>query len=153
MAETKVCSKCGKEKKASEFYKRKSSRDGLNQSCKNCSYIERIKRIEAKGLKEISKDNKVCSKCGKKRPVSDFHKSKLCLDGHRNICKYCLSEYHKEDYKKNREKRLAQSKNRPKDYYKKYYKKIRKEKIKYNIEWRSDKARYDSYGNFKKGFK
>jgi len=34
--ETKVCSKCGEEKKISEFYKRKESKNGLRKECRDC---------------------------------------------------------------------------------------------------------------------
>lgn len=37
--ETKVCSKCGKEKETCEFRKRKDSKDGFRSECKECSYL------------------------------------------------------------------------------------------------------------------
>ena len=32
----KVCSKCKEEKEQTEFYKRKTSKDGLRTECKEC---------------------------------------------------------------------------------------------------------------------
>jgi hypothetical protein len=37
--EGKICSRCGAEKVLTEFYKRSSSRDGLEACCKTCSLV------------------------------------------------------------------------------------------------------------------
>lgn len=42
----KICSKCGEVKPISEFYKRKSSKDGLRSECKACS-IARVSEYNA----------------------------------------------------------------------------------------------------------
>ena len=36
-SKTKVCSKCGRELPLSEFYKKSTSKDGLQSYCKECS--------------------------------------------------------------------------------------------------------------------
>lgn len=90
---TKVCSKCGKEKNVSEFYKKSDANDGLQCWCKSChatsnnesklkrltkqynAYIERLRYYKNKhGLsyrlfknnfeKRHSKLNFICLNCG-----------------------------------------------------------------------------------------
>ena len=34
---------------------------------------------------------KKCSKCGELKPLEEFHKDQSHKDGHKNICKKCLS--------------------------------------------------------------
>ena len=57
---TKVCSKCGKEKSATEFYRNSCANDGLQTWCKNCqtksttnskryhAYLERLRYYKNK---------------------------------------------------------------------------------------------------------
>lgn len=47
---------------------------------------------------------KRCSKCGKLKPLEDFHKDKQYKDGYKCWCKECCKEYYKERYRKNIEK-------------------------------------------------
>lgn len=55
---TKICSKCGKEKPITEFYKDKSSKDGLYYWCKECSCKhnkERYRKNKKKIIEYIKK--------------------------------------------------------------------------------------------------
>ena len=36
---TKICTKCGKTKDVSEFFKKKAARDGLRERCKSCTRV------------------------------------------------------------------------------------------------------------------
>lgn len=53
----KKCSKCGIEKNESEFSKRKSSKDGLRQTCRECSrkYNLEYRKAHREEMNEKSK--------------------------------------------------------------------------------------------------
>jgi len=52
---------------------------------------------------------KVCSKCGKEKSVTEFHKHKGGKYGVRSACKACVKAYHARYYAENCEKALAYS--------------------------------------------
>ena len=66
---------------------------------------------------------KFCSKCGKDKPLSEFHKNKALRDGYNNWCKKCRSEHSKTDLhlKSYRRKYFIDNKkeilSKQKDYY------------------------------------
>ncbi len=65
---------------------------------------------------------KICTKCGKEKELSEFHKQKDGKFGVRGDCKSCRKEYYK-DYSKNYRKNN-------KDYFKNYYEINKKELLK-----------------------
>ena len=87
-------------------------------------------------------ETKVCPKCGRELPLSDFNNNRSQKDGKAVQCRYCCKEYNKEYYEKNKEKRkeyLAKNKEKIKEQKKEYFAK-NKEKIKekrkeYNKEY------------------
>jgi uncharacterized protein YxeA len=46
---------------------------------------------------------KKCNRCGKTKPLTDFHKNPTKSDGVQSMCKDCRRSYHKEHYEKNKE--------------------------------------------------
>ena len=63
---------------------------------------------------------KVCNKCGKKKPLSDFHKHKIERDGHTSICKKCRC-FDSAEWRKNNPKKVKESYRKfGKEYNKKY---------------------------------
>ena len=44
-------------------------------------------------------DKKKCTKCGKLKPLTDFHKRRASKDGHYSQCKMCVSEYQIKHYR------------------------------------------------------
>lgn len=54
----KICTKCNKNKKRSEFFKRKSSKDGLNLWCKGCHVNNNNKWVKD-NLDHVNKKQKV----------------------------------------------------------------------------------------------
>ena len=125
--ESKVCSKCHQEKNVDDFYKRKTSKDGLRSCCKECE--NNVKPI-------IIRETKVCSKCHIEKSVNDFHKSKQSLDGFRPDCKDCFSDNSKRYYEENKQSINNKSKiyilnhlNKIIEYKKQYYEE-NKQKIK-----------------------
>jgi hypothetical protein len=49
-------------------------------------------------------ESKVCTKCGNKKDLCDFHKDKAKKDGYRNICKNCSHNYIQNYYSVNEDK-------------------------------------------------
>lgn len=49
---------------------------------------------------------KCCSKCGNKKPLSDFYKNKSTKDGHMEKCKSCVKEYQESNIGKEVRKRV-----------------------------------------------
>lgn len=86
-------------------------------------------------------DKKVCSKCGDKKPINEFHKQKDSSNGFKSRCKQCRSEDGKELYKFNRE-RINEINNkwrkRNPEYRKEYYQKHCEEEKAYAIQYQKD---------------
>jgi hypothetical protein len=97
---SKTCNKCNEEKLVEEFFTDKSKKDGKRTICKLC--CKKIQQeIQKKNLetKKPAKGNKVCSKCFKDKPVTDYYRENTTLDGFKAKCKEC-SENDKAIYKK-----------------------------------------------------
>lgn len=109
---TKVCTKCGKEKPVTEYYKdRNVKKDGLVSACKKCKKqgqdahnektftLEHLKQINKyKENREIDKqlentDKKRCTKCGNIKPRNHFDKSKQGKYSLNEWCKKCRYKY------------------------------------------------------------
>jgi hypothetical protein len=94
----KKCCHCRELKPLSEFFKYKSSIDGRFASCIKCER-ERTKSIYNKYksqntvikiTKQRNEDNfKVCIKCNKNKPITEYNIRRLNEDGFQNICKIC----------------------------------------------------------------
>lgn len=63
---------------------------------------------------------KVCCKCGKEKPVSEFHKDKNSSDGYTYQCKECRNAKYKEYYHSNIDK-MKEKRENTKEYRKEYY--------------------------------
>lgn len=55
---------------------------------------------------------KICQKCGKLKPIEEFHKKKASPDGHRNQCKTCVEQYMEKYRKEHKEERAEYDKKR-----------------------------------------
>ena len=51
---------------------------------------------------------KVCSKCGRELPITEFTLNKTSKDGHVGQCKDCLNAYQRERYARNKGEQAAQ---------------------------------------------
>jgi hypothetical protein len=91
----KCCSKCGKWKKESEYFKERSTKDGLSAWCKKCSHkpTKKRRRVYLKfeerhrtvnGIKE-----KYCTKCNRWKRESEFYTSRSHKDGLATSCIKC----------------------------------------------------------------
>ena len=55
-------------------------------------------------------ETKVCNKCGKEKPISEFSKNSRKRDGLQTACKECMAEYNRLHYQKNKEIYSAKAK-------------------------------------------
>lgn len=53
---------------------------------------------------------KVCSKCGREIPITEFALNKTCKDGHIGRCKDCVNAYLRERYARKKGQQTAQMK-------------------------------------------
>ena len=103
----KVCNKCNLKKTSSEFYKNKSSKDGLTPSCKEC--IKERSRLWRKnnpkppkprkdvqtGFRLLPEGMRKCSACKKVKEKTLFYADSSRASGVSSKCKECANEYHK----------------------------------------------------------
>lgn len=91
----KTCSYCQELKTLDHFEKAKETRLGLSATCQECTKKIRIQKDREKGIEEkrlsiINKDNKkLCLKCNTLKPLFDFNKMKLGINGLSNRCIDC----------------------------------------------------------------
>jgi len=92
----KVCTKCGIEKKVSEFHKHKRMKDGYKSECKKCrSHHNDInKEIFFEALPE---NMRRCRICNSVKEMSEFRKK-------RRVCNKCLLVQRIEHYNKNKKR-------------------------------------------------
>ncbi len=98
----KYCSTCKRWKSEKEFRIDRHKRDGLKIKCKDCDdAYERAYRVKHRGtVKKYLKfeqrhrtvnglPEKLCSKCGKWKRQSEYHREKSSKDGLAAWCKKC----------------------------------------------------------------
>jgi len=83
-------------------------------------------------------ENKLCTKCGKIKPLSEFHRSAGSKDGFVSRCKVCISEYQSDYYIKHCEERLTYTKK----YKEEYPEKVADSNAKYYRQHRNEAAEY-----------
>lgn len=108
----KICSKCKIEKDVSEFNKHRNRIDGLQDTCKRCQN-EYGKQWNYKNIQKNNDETYVlwvffnkkknCNKCGIKKDINEFSKSRNGIDGYKSYCKECDKECDKKRYKDNKE--------------------------------------------------
>lgn len=90
----KFCRLCGEEKPISEFYKKSSSKDGLNYRCKTCvneKYNITHPNVKHKEYHICKNGYSFCTKCKTEKQNNEFFKNS---DGKpRSWCKKCVREY------------------------------------------------------------
>ena len=58
-------------------------------------------------------ETKVCKKCGRELPITEFYTNKDCKDGHVGRCKDCINAYQRERYALKKGKTLARANPNP----------------------------------------
>lgn len=104
----------------SDFYKDRTSKDGLQHCCKDCTKIRNKERLQRNNELRRNRNNqpimegtKTCAICGRELPVDMFGIAKRESDGRRYECNDCrkkereengeyLKFYRKEYYKENK---------------------------------------------------
>lgn len=102
--DTKLCTKCGKEKPTSFFNKDKSKRDGKHSHCTECKMSYTPASGQAKIYSEYIRKRieKQCSKCELTKSLDFFYKHKTNPDGYRYECIECaIIESHKRSPEQN----------------------------------------------------
>ena len=106
--EYKDCCHCKQKKSVSEFFKDKTSKDGLTCQCKSCvkevrhKSKEKLFQVHKKHQEENPIEEKYCSRCNIKKSITEFYKCKKTKDGLNYWCKNCMEKIKK----KNKEKLL-----------------------------------------------
>jgi len=159
----KICNKCEELKEVSHFFKRKTSKDGYRNDCKECSKLSDQKRSgkrrEQRQDREITTEGKkTCRICGIEKDLSEFHIKRGTLDGHRSECKECVKgiqkkykdtektkEYDKNRYQEKREEILE----RKKEYYQENKETILEQKAGYRAKPENRKRNKDYIKKYK----
>ena len=113
----KVCKGCGKELPFGDFYKSKNCKYGIATHCKKCcsniakdDYKKRKiegyysmnweeRQVEQHGIVPIIPHVKICRKCHRECPLTEFGKNKMGEFGLSDRCKECERARNKEYYK------------------------------------------------------
>ena len=62
---------------------------------------------------EESTETKVCKKCGRELPITEFALNKNLKDGHVGKCRDCVNAYQRENYARKKGKTLARANPNP----------------------------------------
>ena len=84
---SKQCRICNKVKPKTEFNKKADAKDGLESSCKECRRSGQ-RKLKAE-IVRLALEQKVCKKCLKTKPSSDFFIAKHLKEGLSSNCKEC----------------------------------------------------------------
>lgn len=90
----KKCCRCKIEKILDEFYRDRSSKDGLENRCKKCSLeLKKVKDPKKCGRKKLL--NKICPRCKFDKSREHFYEGGK--NGPSWICKSCYGDFHKKE--------------------------------------------------------
>ena len=102
--QTKKCNTCKEVLPFEAFNKAKRRPDGYANRCRKCTklYINarntRVKELNIQNFGAEVPAFKLCYKCGRTLSIQMFSKNVWKKDQHSEICKDCMSKYHKERY-------------------------------------------------------
>jgi len=91
---SKICNKCNVDKNLEDFNKDPRNSDGRSGICRACKIESGRARREqlAKTTQRSAPTAKACSECTTTKPIDEFYKDKVCVDGHSSICKECKTK-------------------------------------------------------------
>jgi len=148
---TKVCSKCGVEKDASDFGRWSVSKDGLAPKCKLCKReYDREYNKQRENIPKLNILSKICSKCKLEKDKSEFPKNANTKTGLYAWCRCCQEQYnkkykleHKAEIKVQRREYKATHKEEIREYNKSREEENRKYKLEHKEESRKYHREYD----------
>jgi hypothetical protein len=139
----KRCSKCGKNKPASDFFKSISKADGYSSICKECSknyVVKHRKKVSDREFNDIElKGEKRCWMCGKLLPIEEYNYDRGNPDGFSNYCRECGKKYKQKHYAEN----YGDAYNRSKEYRQNYPERYKAYAIVYEATKRGELIRPD----------
>ena len=94
--ETKRCHACRETKPVAEFYSNRGHADGLSAACRPCTKAAAHQRWRAKHPEPppyVRPTEKACKKCGKIKPLEQFHQRSSARDGRQPECAACATAY------------------------------------------------------------
>lgn len=93
-----TCRTCGKRKSTIEFTPQWTSKTGYLKDCKICVNLKAKKQADKFGERRLAAGDaaaasgvhKVCSRCGRLKPVAQFSRNRYSLNGRQMYCKQCV---------------------------------------------------------------
>ena len=102
---TRHCKRCSTEKDLTEFVKNARKKHGRGYICKRCAADRaNLRAKHYRALKSSPPTTKLCKKCEKDLPSSEFHQSTGTRDGLHANCKCCRSTTAWTYYQNNRDR-------------------------------------------------
>jgi len=123
----KKCRDCKIEKDSKEFYKVKSSKDGLHSYCKSCISV-RCKRYRKENEKEVK---------ARKKKYASSKRGKLQKKKHRERCKDYYKTYNSKYFQENKDELYEKRK----EYKKEWFNKNPHIRAFYSSEYRARKSK------------
>ena len=132
--EGKKCTKCGQILPLEMFHMQPTGLLGRTAKCRECERLRgALKRHKLKHREEIDiPAEKVCCRCNRLLPSTEFYKTKYEKSGLRSQCKVCWKPIHQNWYLKNKDRNKKNSQrwtlrnlNRATEYRKSYSKSYR----------------------------
>ena len=111
----KQCSRCKKVKSRFDFYKDRTTLDGLRPSCIACrkeSFEFITREFKFGERKYLLTEIKICSSCKKEKKREEFHRKTCAIDGLCESCKTCRKQQHQRLLEKRRDSNLQNTRKR-----------------------------------------
>ncbi|KAK9851333.1 hypothetical protein WJX84_005631 [Apatococcus fuscideae] len=90
---SKVCRRCGEQKAAADFCRKKQRSDGLDSYCKDCNCKATAARTARKAPTVMpTVEHKVCVRCHQDKPAAEFPVRPSATDGLYSYCRICRTE-------------------------------------------------------------
>ena len=112
------CDHCGSETSKEAGHINRSRKNGNKIYCSRLCANNGISKTKKKDItwEMALRLSKICIKCKQEKSLASFYKDKNKKDGLQTYCKECCSGYAKQDYVRNRNRRLQKAKyNRDKE--------------------------------------
>lgn len=92
---TQVCRVCERELPLSSYAKNRNTKTGHKYECKECDVIRQRRQRDQDKLD--AKVYKICTLCGRRKPLTAFFRDRRRSDGRQAMCKVCRKQEYGED--------------------------------------------------------